>query len=574
MAREHRSQIVWAKGALRPFDSEGTLGAKFCRLNYASPQQFSEWLSEFERETCGDNDISSARSTTSRDLLALARALGEPISVVRTLSTTPFELVGEVSRAMSGLATSKAPGSYDHDLWVCKECLSLYHHSHLHQANWLKRCYWHGCELVCVQRKCPKPQGATSEGSRFIAPLMKLWFDDRCSNPALPQVAFRSASAGRVATGAAQRLARTLSKAEGQLSAMAVEGRVVRVAGPDASTVVADVVVAAGCVSRNPIVSLCSPHSSETRTARATISASISQIILERPGFLTCLAWGRALDVACGLAAPGESWAQLAELREPLERQHKDCWNCLNESILFGRDIARNRRHWLWNPQPMQAMANMGFQPCAACVVLEILNSWDEPALIEDRLNDCRNWQRASDFFDQRSMVHGAGQDIIVRSRRASNPTASDYGERCYYQAPIGQLAVIAEHLLVAWLTTFVRAASQLAYSSECGLWNSQHVRPGLQFDSFVRGAAPRFVVTLDVRDGSTGLLTRWPRGFKKTWHRAMQTLSKDTTHRGRALACARAVREYELASLRRTEAALESLERMCSRASSNESPP
>src|SRR5262245_32544032 len=120
-----------------------SLAARYCEANAISSAAFAAviWACSRRGPAGVAVDLSKAFShctvvSEAFNVRTLSRILGEPPSIIETMSHHPF-LLG------SWDLTQRIAGSKEEafaELWGCPECLRLGYHSVLHQVAWIKRC--------------------------------------------------------------------------------------------------------------------------------------------------------------------------------------------------------------------------------------------------------------------------------------------------------------------------------------------------------------------------------------------------------------------------------------------------
>lgn len=155
----------WRPGTLRPYESIGSFGAKYCYLNKITFSQFGKTIAEFlSADATGHYDIDFGKG--------LSRLLGEPPALVDTLSLKKFRL-GPHSQA---LCSSWHISEFNFEEFkYCPVCLADGYHSNLHQLVFLDKCFIHKCSL----EKFPVFHQSLSHfgrETRLIKPLYDKWF--------------------------------------------------------------------------------------------------------------------------------------------------------------------------------------------------------------------------------------------------------------------------------------------------------------------------------------------------------------------------------------------------------------
>lgn len=132
--RNNLPQINWGRGRLRPYESCYSLASKFCRINGVSPNRFRDFISK----TCGEGY--ALYNMGSKGCRGLAKLLGEPYSVVKTLSGGKYRppwLFGLIAVYKKNIQD----GNY---LSYCPICAQEGYHAFFHQHPWLMKCIIHG----------------------------------------------------------------------------------------------------------------------------------------------------------------------------------------------------------------------------------------------------------------------------------------------------------------------------------------------------------------------------------------------------------------------------------------------
>lgn len=160
----------WRPGALRPFESVASLGAKYCYLNKIRFIDFWEMLSEFLPQGTDVPEGTYALDAPGFNIGRFAHYLGEPVSIANTMLLKKA-IPGPHLQAVYG---SKYTPDFNYKaLRFCPACLAHGYHSNLHQMEWMAKCFIHGEPL-----KSNLSASATSSHLtlRLIQPLYIYWF--------------------------------------------------------------------------------------------------------------------------------------------------------------------------------------------------------------------------------------------------------------------------------------------------------------------------------------------------------------------------------------------------------------
>lgn len=161
--------VTWTSGTLREYESIASIGAWFCIQNYVPGHIFAEYVLDFVPDDARRADLTV--QIAGFDVRGLMRALGEPVSVGKTLQLDAV-MLGAIHRA----AISAGPSAFP--LRLCPKCSAERYHSIWHQLPWLDRCVFHGAELtpsiqLTAYRRYPVRAG---HDLRAIPVLIKEWF--------------------------------------------------------------------------------------------------------------------------------------------------------------------------------------------------------------------------------------------------------------------------------------------------------------------------------------------------------------------------------------------------------------
>lgn len=157
-----RSRVVnWRRGSISEFESNWSIGQKYCFLNQVSVREFSK-LVQFE--------TSAERwGTHYSDVFAkrLAILLGEPLSRVNFSLETRFVIPAFRVRQTHEALHAGA-------LRFCPDCIALGFHSWVHQLPWLDRCLIHTAQLRTTCTHCETTlalngSNATRSGRQAVA---------------------------------------------------------------------------------------------------------------------------------------------------------------------------------------------------------------------------------------------------------------------------------------------------------------------------------------------------------------------------------------------------------------------
>jgi hypothetical protein len=157
-----RSTCTWPRGQLRPFESVGSFGAKYCFFNKLRPSQFVSFFNQFLDPDSYSGEIQDK---------ALAAYLNESIVIVRTLSFPQFYLPENLEK-LSNIRDSVEFEKFAY----CPQCLADGFHSTLHQTIFSERCFIHDCQLL--KKSHPPLQYVIGKhpGVRVLQSLFEVWF--------------------------------------------------------------------------------------------------------------------------------------------------------------------------------------------------------------------------------------------------------------------------------------------------------------------------------------------------------------------------------------------------------------
>jgi hypothetical protein len=172
-ARQY-SVVTWLTGSLGWYASVASMSAKFCWANNAKPDDFCQFLSEFKLEVPNPLNTRQTKRFDMADLnlRKLARTIGEPVGLVRSMSRSLFV----VDSAL--LSSLKFANDREGDaLYICPICIATGHHSIFHELDWLDYCVHH--VNVPLVRVPGAAAGASAKQRRFdtqfSAALQRLW---------------------------------------------------------------------------------------------------------------------------------------------------------------------------------------------------------------------------------------------------------------------------------------------------------------------------------------------------------------------------------------------------------------
>jgi len=158
----------WRAGTLRPYESIGSIGAKYCYLNKVKIIEFSKLIRGLTPES-NDGNFDYTLDNPHLDIKGLAKLLNEPFSVVNKLSFQAFNQLPHLTKETGFSLVGRR------NLTYCPKCLSDGYHSPFHQINWISKCFIHGETLVQVET-LNRPSNKLGEDARFIGDLYDIWF--------------------------------------------------------------------------------------------------------------------------------------------------------------------------------------------------------------------------------------------------------------------------------------------------------------------------------------------------------------------------------------------------------------
>ncbi len=161
--------VNWMHGTLRRYESIASVGAWFCAQNFVQPNAFAEFLLEFLPAVPSHYTLTI--ENPSFDFIRFARALNEPIEIVRSLGVARLGL-GEIERVSGVGSVASTP------FRVCEHCLHQRFHSVWHQVPWLERCVFHDMPLRTMAttiKHFRRPPQLSRDVLR-VGTLKDLWF--------------------------------------------------------------------------------------------------------------------------------------------------------------------------------------------------------------------------------------------------------------------------------------------------------------------------------------------------------------------------------------------------------------
>jgi hypothetical protein len=170
------NEINWRRGTLRPFESLTSIGAKFCYLNSVKPSDFICFITElgYTFNTQNENsefsipyEVGSKYKFSNRSTRALAKMLGEPLKIVRSISLWP--LMPYYLDSLAHVTVSKR-------LRYCPECLKTGYHGIFHQLPWFDQCLIHGIKIHGNWQSKQGHDGLQDGSIGLVGELYKLYF--------------------------------------------------------------------------------------------------------------------------------------------------------------------------------------------------------------------------------------------------------------------------------------------------------------------------------------------------------------------------------------------------------------
>lgn len=352
------SDVTWEPGRLLPYESIASIGVHYMRLNCVSATQFMEFLRDFfpHREGEGPSLIDAPEF----NLKGFARALGEPLGVVRNLSANELHFLPKHGGAFELCAAGESNW-----LHYCPVCCGQGFHSNLHQLEWVERCFLHGEPLMSLARR---------RGEYFHLPR-----DVGLLFPLLEVKGFRSASRTISAAEVGVASARLLRSARRVKEAFA---SIDRDASPQA-------------IARSPAAAISSALGL-CAIPRAMAPSNIRRAPLEYRTYFA----PRAPDVWEGMSKFGRlfypclhalalhsicadaraDWMERVRMEiAHLRALHASCFASLGDFLdkpIKGREV---HARVLNSGSPAIELARYCYDTCSACVAVELLGTVLEP---------------------------------------------------------------------------------------------------------------------------------------------------------------------------------------------------
>lgn len=361
--------INWIRGTLRQYESVASVGAWFCAQNFVKPIAFAEFLLEFMPSkpeghalTLGDRGF---------DFLGLARALNEPVEVVRSLSAAR-QALGPLGHAARADSTAVQP------FRVCPLCLHQRFHSIWHQVPWLERCVFHDIplETVTTQIKHFRRPPQVSRDVLRVGTLKDLWFsnDDRRPTWRL-ELGTRRKGLPRNHTSRPEEITSDLEEGSRAYSDPTRRelGQVASIAATRGGSVVNVIELANIDISWRGLVNL-----SDNERRRETVirmEPKLASAFVESHQFLLDPLVVDLRRLTCHARGERPEWRQLEEqtLAE-LWRGHGECSRQVDE---FFQGDGPHLHAPYWSEavdEPLLRLASVGGVPCRRLLVVDLLD--------------------------------------------------------------------------------------------------------------------------------------------------------------------------------------------------------
>lgn len=336
---QHQLTCSWRPNSLRPFESVGSFGAKYCYLNKITIREFGQVLLEFLPHGTTLPYGTSTLDMIEFDIEGLTRLLNEPSILVNSLPLKKSSL----GPHLGTLCLSKYSSEFDFkELRFCPACLANGYHSNLHQLDWMDKCFIHGCSLKHESNDAPSLTNLGIE-TRLIQPLYIRWFKPK-------KLLFNSESCWREAKNpfwafddhkiiqhSAQRVLSKLRTVGNRLAS--TEHQPPRLIGGLTGARVAMAMTTVGIRSRNVFDLLDKKNLALKRARHFICSSKEASTILDLDDHdLFLLMHGR--QAMCVISELRPRWrVVLEELKCRLVSGHENCLKLVHESTLTGERI-------------------------------------------------------------------------------------------------------------------------------------------------------------------------------------------------------------------------------------------
>lgn len=159
----------WRSGTLRPYESIGSIGAKYCYLNKVKIIEFAKLIRGLTPENNNGIFYDYTLDNPHLDIKSLAKLLNEPLSIIDMLSFQTFNQLPHLTKETGFSLIGRR------NLTYCPKCLSEGYHSPFHQINWISKCFIHDEALVQID-SLNRSVSKLGEDARLIGDLYDIWF--------------------------------------------------------------------------------------------------------------------------------------------------------------------------------------------------------------------------------------------------------------------------------------------------------------------------------------------------------------------------------------------------------------
>lgn len=531
--------VSWRNRTLRPYESMGSLGAKYCYVNRVNPHRFTQFLKEYlpqevEAAPVVDSVISIDRIDIShivrfsRQITLLkdvpfsavdvegfkirdfAQVLNEPIAIVRSQRSSLFELGASLTKI-----ASVSSGLRVEALYVCPVCISEGYHSTLHQLSWLERCYLHDVVLERISHP-PRPlkMGLPRDCS-LVSPLYKVWFGNSSPWPDAKR-RFWPQESDRSKYGVVRKLIQELKRVDQFISRTEPHSGlkpVIRGSTDSERLWLGIRATEHRCCVAKKLLAPSEPSYERGRVIKATHAQAA--LILDRQ-FLDLKVLLQARILTCELLDESPPWRKyLQRYLVRLVSKHRTCarefagvfsgWNSvkipktsLSACVLL----------------PALDLAEIGWIPCPSLVLIDLLHELTSAYSIIDE-------QRGSGGFwgfysEKKGLEAGLLRSITGRLNNYSHPVfteqrGSEFGPYDLHRSsryvrtrearmisPTGPLNDVIDEILLATIRSWVSALNRIEPDLRSGKIGRNNIWP--KFSNFMKEYEPAYLIKPHVK--------------------------------------------------------------------------
>jgi hypothetical protein len=501
----------WRPDSLRPFESVGSFGAKYCYLNKITFREFGLVLTELLPD---GTTIPYGRSTLDMigfNIEGLARLLDEPLALVHSLSLKKSRL----GPHLGTLCLSKYNSEFNfRELRFCPACMASGYHSNLHQLEWIDKCFIHGCSLNHEYDHAPSLSNLGME-TRLIQPLYIRWFkperlrfkaDIFWPEAKYPSWAFDDC---RLIQQSAQSALSKLRTLENRLAVTAYHPPRL-IGGPTGARVVMAMNMVG--IRSKSVFDLLNKEKLTLKKARNFIcSREEAAAILDIDDHdLSLLMHGR--QVMCAISELRPRWrVTLEELKRRLVSGHENCLKLVHESTLSAERVRLgNTNYYVQAPFNRELFHSV---PCNRIVTLNflqiLLDIEEEDPLSHVRVSELsrgsKHWMRLISLgllSEVSGFIPRDGHQLFGSNNQylQANGSHEDHLRWCEVFAPSGVLAQMIDEMILAHAWSWCWALFSMEQQA------GQLVDPRNYPDRFLEKETARLSPIFSIQQNTLGL--------------------------------------------------------------------